>query len=46
LGDTERVVAQRYGFRNLSHSLEFFGRCHECSQGEGVATPPNAGAPR
>jgi Fe2+ or Zn2+ uptake regulation protein len=46
LGDTERLVAEHYGFRNLSHSLEFFGRCQECSEGEGIANAANAGVPR
>jgi Fur family ferric uptake transcriptional regulator len=31
LAETEKEVAEHYGFRNLSHSLEFFGRCPECS---------------
>jgi Fur family ferric uptake transcriptional regulator len=30
LGDTEKKIAEHYGFRNLTHSLEFFGRCPEC----------------
>jgi Fur family transcriptional regulator, ferric uptake regulator len=30
LAETEQRVAERYGFRNLSHSLEFFGRCSDC----------------
>jgi Fur family transcriptional regulator, ferric uptake regulator len=30
LADTEKRVAEHYGFRNLSHSLEFFGRCPNC----------------
>ena len=30
LAETEQHVAERYGFRNLSHSLEFFGRCSDC----------------
>ena len=30
LAETEKRVAEHYGFRNLSHSLEFFGRCPEC----------------
>ena len=30
LAETEQRVAEHYGFRNLSHSLEFFGRCSEC----------------
>jgi Fe2+ or Zn2+ uptake regulation protein len=32
LAETEQRVAEHYGFRNLSHSLEFFGRCAECSE--------------
>jgi Fur family ferric uptake transcriptional regulator len=30
LAETEKSVAEHYGFRNLSHSLEFFGRCPKC----------------
>lgn len=30
LGDTEKMIAEHYGFRELTHSLEFFGRCPEC----------------
>lgn len=30
LGEAERFIANRYGFRNLTHSLEFFGQCPEC----------------
>ncbi|HEY5743065.1 MAG TPA: transcriptional repressor [Terrimicrobiaceae bacterium] len=30
LAETERRVAEHYGFRNLSHSLEFFGKCQDC----------------
>ena len=32
LAETEQRVAERYGFRNLSHSLEFFGRCSDCQE--------------
>ena len=32
LAETEQRVAEHYGFRNLSHSLEFFGRCPDCSE--------------
>jgi len=31
LGETEQRIAAHYGFRNLSHSLEFFGRCPDCA---------------
>lgn len=31
LAETEKLVAAHYGFRDVSHSLEFFGRCPECS---------------
>ncbi len=31
LGETEQRIAEHYGFRDLSHSLEFFGRCPECA---------------
>ena len=27
----ERQIARRHGFTELTHSLEFFGRCGECS---------------
>lgn len=30
LGQTEKVIADRYGFGNLTHSLEFFGQCPDC----------------
>ena len=30
LAETEKMVAEHYGFRDLSHSLEFFGRCPDC----------------
>jgi Fe2+ or Zn2+ uptake regulation protein len=32
LAETEQMVAEHYGFRNLSHSLEFFGRCSDCQE--------------
>ena len=32
LAETEQRVAEHYGFRNLSHSLEFFGRCSDCQE--------------
>jgi Fur family ferric uptake transcriptional regulator len=31
IGDAERKIARQYGFRNLSHSLEFFGTCKSCA---------------
>ena len=31
IGDAERKIARQYGFRNLSHSLEFFGTCKSCT---------------
>lgn len=31
LGETERFIAERYGFRHLTHSLEFFGFCPDCA---------------
>ncbi len=31
LGATEKDIASRYGFRELSHSLEFFGICPACA---------------
>ena len=30
IGDAEKKIAARYGFRDLSHSLEFFGLCRDC----------------
>ncbi|GAB4170602.1 MAG: Fur family transcriptional regulator [Terrimicrobiaceae bacterium] len=30
LGDLETRLAERYGFSDLSHSLEFFGQCSQC----------------
>lgn len=30
IGDAEKRIAQQYGFRDLSHSLEFFGICATC----------------
>ena len=29
----ERQIARKHGFTELTHSLEFFGRCGECSAG-------------
>jgi len=31
LGATEHHIAEHYGFRNLTHSLEFFGQCPQCA---------------
>ena len=31
LGETEQHIAEHYGFRNLTHSLEFFGKCPDCA---------------
>jgi Fe2+ or Zn2+ uptake regulation protein len=31
IGDAENKIASQYGFRDLSHSLEFFGVCRDCS---------------
>ncbi len=31
IGDTEKRLARQYGFRDLSHSLEFFGVCPACT---------------
>jgi len=33
----ERQISREHGFTQLTHSLEFFGRCGECS---GVRTKP------
>jgi len=30
LAKVEATIASRYGFRDLTHSLEFFGRCDKC----------------
>jgi Fur family transcriptional regulator, ferric uptake regulator len=30
IGDAETTIARQYGFRDLSHSLEFFGVCSNC----------------
>lgn len=30
LGKLEDTISKRYGFRDLTHSLEFFGRCKTC----------------
>jgi Fur family transcriptional regulator, ferric uptake regulator len=30
IGDAEKTIARQYGFRDLSHSLEFFGVCSNC----------------
>lgn len=38
LGDTETTIAKRYGFQNLSHSLEFFGTCPGCVAAPATAT--------
>jgi Fe2+ or Zn2+ uptake regulation protein len=41
VGEIEQRLAQEYGFTNLRHSLEFFGRCPACSPAVNaiVATP-------
>lgn len=31
IGEAEKTIALQYGFRELSHSLEFFGLCSTCS---------------
>jgi Fe2+ or Zn2+ uptake regulation protein len=31
IGDAERRLARQYGFKDLSHSLEFFGTCATCA---------------
>lgn len=30
VGETEKKIARQYGFRDVSHSLEFFGVCKAC----------------
>lgn len=30
IGEAEKTIARQYGFRELSHSLEFFGLCSAC----------------
>lgn len=32
----ERQIARKHGFTQLTHSLEFFGRCGECSASAGA----------
>jgi Fe2+ or Zn2+ uptake regulation protein len=41
VGEIQQRLAQEYGFTNLRHSLEFFGRCPACSPAVNaiVATP-------
>lgn len=31
LREAEQMITERYGFRRLTHSLDFFGCCPECS---------------
>lgn len=33
----ERQIARKHGFTQLTHSLEFFGRCGDCSGSESTA---------
>lgn len=40
--ETERVIAEKYGFTGLHHSLEFFGLCAACSA---AAALKSAGQP-
>jgi Fur family transcriptional regulator, ferric uptake regulator len=37
LGEAEKFIASRYGFSNLTHSLEFFGQCPDCLESQKVA---------
>lgn len=37
IGDAERNIAKRYGFRDVTHSLEFFGTCPDCESGPASA---------
>lgn len=30
IGNAEKTIARQYGFRDVSHSLEFFGVCSNC----------------
>lgn len=32
LGPAEKIIQERYGFVNLTHSLEFFGNCPDCAK--------------
>jgi Fe2+ or Zn2+ uptake regulation protein len=32
--DVERQVEEQYGFSDLHHSLEFFGKCRDCNRSE------------
>lgn len=37
--ETEKQIQERYGYTKLSHSLEFFGRCPECTAKQRVNQP-------
>ena len=39
LGGIESRIAEKYGFEDLTHSLEFFGRCGDCGPGSAPAKP-------
>jgi len=41
VAETERRLAEELGFTEVQHSLEFFGRCPECSEAfnSGVSVP-------
>jgi Fe2+ or Zn2+ uptake regulation protein len=40
VGESERVIAERYGFTGLSHSLQFFGSCPDCTSAAAIPSPP------
>lgn len=44
LGEFEKLLAEKTGFAQISHSLEFFGICPSCS-GRVSATPRREGIP-
>lgn len=44
LADHEKLIAKRYRFSNLHHSLEFFGECGDC-QSQNPDAIPRPGKP-
>jgi Fur family transcriptional regulator, ferric uptake regulator len=38
VGELERRIARRYGFTEVTHSLEFFGLCSACTQHSGKSS--------
>lgn len=43
--ETEKLLAERYGYTKLEHSLEFFGRCPECTVKLRVNSPLASSTP-